>query len=374
MDYLSILKKRHSQLRALLSKTGANSFFCTSFSNIYYLSGFAGLSPEERESTLLVTQTQVILYVPKMYQEQAKALQSVKSGIITLKVDIERDGLMHMFRKDVKKGESVLVESTNLTLEEFYRISDNAEFQLQGYAGLVEELRVRKDIHEKKILDDVVSRTDTVFEDVVAFLRTTDYTTLTELDLADKLMYFGRQHGLREFSFDPIVAVGPGSSEPHYKTGFRKLERGNVLLMDFGFKLNGYCSDLTRTVFLGRATPEQKKMYSIVLEGNWNALRNCKVGVNAGQLHKEAVAFFEKNKLGKYFIHGLGHGVGLDVHEEPYFRPARESELQEGMVVTIEPGLYFPGKYGIRIEDYVIMGKKDGEVLSNCTKELIEIE
>lgn len=374
MNETSIYRKRLAHVAKRVTEIGGNAFFCTNPVNTYYLSGFAGLSPEEREATLLVTDAKAILYLPAMYQQQGQELELVKAGILTLKVDTERDGLMQLFKKDVRNGSIVVLESDNLTLEEFYRISEKVDYELLTYPSLVEELRVCKDEFEKKILKEVVSKTDRVFEDIVSFLRSTDYSVLTELDIADKLLFFGRKHGLQEFSFDPIVACGAGASEPHYKTGFRTLQKGNALLMDFGFKYKGYCSDLTRTVFLGRATQKQRKMYSIVLECNRNALLNCKTGMNAGQLHKNAVHFFEEHKLGKYFIHGLGHGIGLDVHEEPYFRSARESELQEGMVVTIEPGLYFPGKYGIRIEDYVVMGKRTGHVLSRCTKELIEIE
>ena len=250
---------------------------------------------------------------------------------------------------------------------------EESELELKGASNIIELFRLHKDTDEKKKITLVVRKTDAVFDDIVKFLTTTDYASLTELDVADKLRFFGRQHGLKEFSFEPIVACGPGSSEPHYHTGLNKLQKGNILLMDFGFKYEGYCSDLTRCVFLGKADENVKNIYKIVLECNKRALAECKIGVATGKLHSNAVTFFEKHNLDSYFIHGLGHGVGIDIHEEPFFRIDRTTKLEKGMVVTIEPGIYLPGKFGIRIEDYVIMGKAEAEVLSTSPKELIEI-
>lgn len=364
---------RIATLQKQLKQFKADAFFCTSAANIFYLSGFQGLSPEERESSLLVTQSEVFLYLPKMYEENGKNLDNVKNGSIKLVIDTERDGLLHLFKKSLPKTSHVIIESENLTLSEFDRISEESELELTGASNIIELFRLHKDTDEKKKITLVVRKTDAVFDDIVKFLTTTDYASLTELDVADKLRFFGRQHGLKEFSFEPIVACGPGSSEPHYHTGLNKLQKGNILLMDFGFKYEGYCSDLTRCVFLGKADENVKNIYKIVLECNKRALAECKIGVATGKLHSNAVTFFEKHNLDSYFIHGLGHGVGIDIHEEPFFRIDRTTKLEKGMVVTIEPGIYLPGKFGIRIEDYVIMGKAEAEVLSTSPKELIEI-
>jgi Xaa-Pro aminopeptidase len=144
--------------------------------------------------------------------------------------------------------------------------------------------------------------------------------------------------------------------------------------MDFGFTFNGYHSDLTRTIFLGKAPEQFRNMYDIVLACNKYSLKLAKAGIDAGSLHQKAVEFFAKQQRESFFIHGLGHGVGLEVHEEPFFRLNRKTILQPGMAVTIEPGLYFPNEYGIRIEDYVVITKTGVEVLSkNSPKLLIEL-
>lgn len=370
MNYFHRIK----QVQQLLGNFNADAFFCTNPLNVLYLTGFAGLSPSEREATLLITSSTAILYVPKMYQEQAEKLVSVKEKIILLKVDLERDGLMHLFKKDLQDRTRVLIESENLTLFEFDQIEEKSVHEFIAASHVVDGLRLYKDEDEKKIITEVVLKTDSVFDNIVKFLNTTDYTKLTELDIADIFRKIGRDFGLQEFAFEPIIASGAGSSEPHYKTGLKKLKMGEVLLMDFGFKYKGYNSDLTRTVCLGAPCDRVRNVYDIVLECNKKALAACKAGITTGTLQQLSVEFFKHHILDTFFLHGLGHGVGIAVHEEPYFRIGRTTKLEKGMVVTIEPGLYFANDFGIRIEDYVYMGERDGEVLSTSEKELITIK
>lgn len=174
------------------------------------------------------------------------------------------------------------------------------------------------------------------------------------------------------WGFDPIVSFGQGSSQPHYRTGSKQIGQGPVLL-DFGVIFRGYTGDLTRTMYIGKAHDTFREMYKLVLECNRLCIAACKPGIPAYQLHKVAVDFFQEHGVDTSFLHGLGHGVGLNIHEEPFFRSNCQTMLQPGMVITIEPGLYFPGEFGIRIEDYVIVTETGCEVLSTSPKELLEL-
>lgn len=371
---MSIYKQRINAVQEYIKQTSADGFFITNSFNIFYLTGFQGLSPEERESTLFITSADATLFLPRMYQEQGKMLQSVREKQVICVVDHERDGLLTKWIKAQEKGQNILIEEGDLTIEEYDYLKKVSGFSFHTSGGYLEGLRIRKDSVELGQIRTVVARTDQVFNDLISALKKNGYTTYTELDIADTLRTLGRKYDLNSFSFDPIVACGPGSSEPHYVTSNKKLKKGEVLLMDFGFTLNGYHSDLTRTIFLGKAPEKVKDMYDIVLACNEYALQLTRPGIDAGLLHQKSVEFFAKQKLDTYFIHGLGHGVGLEVHEEPFFRINRKTILQPGMTVTIEPGLYFPNEYGIRIEDYVVVTERGVEVLSNKSpKKLIEL-
>ncbi|MCX7996696.1 MAG: Xaa-Pro peptidase family protein [Patescibacteria group bacterium] len=375
MISLDIYRSRHRKIREHLEKRGVEAVLITSAANIAYVTGFHGLSPHEREAVAMVTHRDVFLFLPAMYQEQGNRINTVRDGIVTCLVDQERDGLLTMFRSRVPESAALIFEEDNLSVAEYRLLSSYKEHRWKPAGRLFSSMRMKKDAGERKILKDVVARTDAVFTGLVAYLAKEGYEGKTECDIVELLRKLGRDQELTTFSFDPIVAAGTGSSEPHYRTGLTKLEAGMPLLIDFGFTKNGYHSDLTRTIFLGTTTPEFRKHYRVVLECNKRAIQSCRAGgISAGELHSRAVDFFAKEGLSEYFIHGLGHGVGLEIHEEPFFRKTRPVLLESGMAVTIEPGIYFPGKYGIRIEDFVLLTDTGAEVLSHSSnKELIEI-
>lgn len=368
------MEKRHHRVRKALKNHSAGAMLVTDPFNITYLTGFRGLSPHEREAVALVTSEEVLLFVPRMYAEQAEALVAVKKKQVRLDIDTERDGLLLMAKRHLPENERLVVEAMNLKYSEFNLLKKEFSIPLlPDVEGIIAGVRQVKDENELTCIRNLVKKTDAVFNELVAHLRKIDYTTYTELDIADLLRKIGRTHGLMEFAFEPIVACGTGSSQPHYRTGLHSLQRNTVLLMDFGFTHDGYHSDLTRTVVLGKASDRVRAMYKLVLECNRESIRRCKPGTSTGDLQQQASAIFAYHNLEDHFIHGLGHGVGLEVHEEPYFRISRKTLLRPGMIVTIEPGLYFPGEFGIRVEDYIQIGEDDAIVLSSCERELIEI-
>lgn len=367
------MNQRTQKIQEILHQKNASAFFITNPKNIFYLTQFIGISPTERESTLLVTKEKTFLFVPAMYAQRATKLREQNSNfeIIT---DHERYGLLTSFTKFISQSDTILLEATNLTLAEFEKIQNATTAKLIPEKFLIEKLRIQKDEEEISFLKKACEITDTVFNEILTLLKTTDYTKLSETDIADFMKTAGRNLGSEGFGFDPIIACGAGAAEPHYFTSTKKLEKNNCLLLDFGFLYRGYTADLSRTIFLGNAPNEFKKMYSLVKMCNELCIEHCQAEITAKDLYDISFRFFAGHDLEKKYLHSLGHGVGLDVHEAPSLGLNQETLLEPNMAITIEPGLYFSNQFGIRIEDVVMVKETGVEVLSSgSSKELIEI-
>jgi Xaa-Pro aminopeptidase len=178
---------------------------------------------------------------------------------------------------------------------------------------------------------------------------------VSELEAANELEYFMRANGAEGLAFASIVASGPNSANPHAVPTGRLLQRGDFVVLDFGARYRGYCSDMTRTVCLGEASAKQRRVYETVLAAHEAGKQAIAPGVAASSVHEAAAAVIAAAGFGDYFLHSLGHGVGLEVHEEPTLHPKSEAVLQEGNVVTVEPGIYLPGVGGVRIEDFGVV-------------------
>lgn len=366
---------RVQHVQNFLIQKGVQGLLVTNPKNIFYFTGFIGISLTERESVLLVSQNEAVLFIPQMYEERGQKAKGVQEKTIALKVDYERFGLLTQWIQRAPKEGTVLCEGNNLTLSEHERIQKIFPGKLEPAHLLIEQFRLKKDEHEKSFLQIAAKITDTVFQKIVDDLKNGDTDLMHEHDIVERMRLYNRQLGGGAFGFDPIIAVGGGSAEPHYFTGGVKLEKGKNLLMDFGMTFEGYSADLTRTVFLGSADEEFKKMYQLVKECNEKCIERIRPGIETKKLHEQSFNFFAQHHLEKSYLHSLGHGVGLDVHESPSVGMQSTTILEPGMVITIEPGLYFPGKFGIRIEDMVYVTETGYEVLSSqSSKDLIQID
>jgi len=196
---------------------------------------------------------------------------------------------------------------------------------------------------------------------------------ITERDIALELEFYMKKLGATSTSFTSIVASGERSALPHGTATDKKIKEGEFLTLDFGCVYNGYCSDMTRTVVIGKANERQREIYSVVLEAQEKALKYIKPGVKGCDVDRVARDIIKEKGFGQYFGHGLGHSLGLEIHESPRLSPTSNDILQEGMVVTDEPGIYIPDFGGVRIEDLVLVTATGFEVLSNSPKELIEL-
>jgi Xaa-Pro aminopeptidase len=234
---------------------------------------------------------------------------------------------------------------------------------------LVPKLRMVKDAAELRVIGQAAQVGCTVFEEILSRME----TGLTEIAVAAELEFLARGMGAEGMSFETIIASGPRSALPHGRATQAKLPRKGFVTLDFGVILNGYCSDMTRTVHLGSASREERFAYESVLAAQEAAVAAVKPGVTCGEVDEAARSVLRKAGLAKYFTHSTGHGVGLEIHEQPRLAAGQEMPLESGMVVTIEPGVYLPGKFGIRIEDMVAVTNSGGQVLTPVTKGWIEL-
>ena len=222
-------------------------------------------------------------------------------------------------------------------------------------------------IYKKKIeisnLEKACEITDNCFKYLLMYIK----PGMTEKQIADEIeeYYKQRTEGL---AFDTIVASGENSSKPHAVPTERKINENDIITIDMGCKVNGYCSDMTRTIFIGEPTEEQKRVYNIVLENQEKSLNEMKDGASIKDVAKIVKSNFELQ--GYDLVHALGHGVGLEIHEHPFIRLSSDNTLKERMVVTNEPGIYIPGNFGVRIEDTVLITKDGPEVLTKSKKSL----
>jgi Xaa-Pro dipeptidase len=231
---------------------------------------------------------------------------------------------------------------------------------------LVGQLRIIKNTEEMENLRKASEIIDKVLEDLVGFIR----PGMKERDIKKKIEELCLERGASGLAFEPIVASGPNSSMPHYNGGGRVIQERDILLLDLGCKYNGYCSDTTRTFFIGEPGEKEKKVYEAVLKANLEAEAFIKEGVTAEEVDKKAREVIEEAGLGQYFITRTGHGIGINVHEHPNIVMGNKQVLKNGMAFSIEPSVCIPGEFGIRIEDIVLVNKGKAEILNKFQKEI----
>lgn len=263
--------------------------------------------------------------------------------------------------------QTLAIEKTHMIVERYDAIN---EFfgtpKIVGIDEKVNAMRVIKDGSELEILREAAALADYAIEVAAKTIREgiTEIEVMTEIELALK------RRGVTHMSFDTTVLTGDHAASPHGKTGDRKLQKGDLVLFDLGVVHRGYCSDITRTLALGEPGEEQKKVYNIVLEAEMAAVNAVKPGVTAAELDGIARNVITEAGYGEYFTHRLGHGLGISVHEFPSLHGSNDMKMEAGMVFTIEPGIYVPGKVGVRIEDDLAVTEDGVEILTKFPKEL----
>ena len=353
------MKSRCERLLGILAENNIDAAIITSAVNIRYFSGFTG-----GEGVVIVSAAGRVLLTDFRY---------------TIQADIECAGVCEVRRVDrslpaeeVEKvlsefgAKRVAFEDAALTVAEYSRYG-KLPFEFVPASGIISGCRVVKDAHEIEMMQKAQNCADAAFADLIRIIK----PGMTEIELRNELDYLLRRHGADENSFDTIIGSGPNGALCHAYPGPRKLEKGDLVVIDFGARVGGYCSDMTRTVAIGEPCDELKKIYGIVLGAQLNCLSILRPNMLASELDRCARDYIAEHGYGDCFGHGLGHGFGLEIHENPYANSRSNELLVPGSTITVEPGIYIEGLGGVRIEDCCVLTENGFIDLCSTPKELI---
>jgi len=355
MDY----RARRARLQRRVHEEGLDAFVLINVegsdrSNLHYLTGFTGTFG------VLIIGEDEIFATDSRYTERAGQevpglpVEEIKGKWIVWLAE----------RLEALGARRVAVGALTTSVYVFNEL-ERRGVELVPMEGWVESLRRVKDPEEVERIAAAARLTDQGLRWMLGKLR----PGMTEREVALELEIWYRKSGAEDVAFDLIVAFGENSSMPHYMPGDRELKEGDLILFDIGARVDGYCADLTRVVALGRPQPEARAIYELVLEANRVGIEALQAGISGVEADRAARGVIEDAGHGERFGHGLGHGVGLEVHEGPRLSPVSEDMLEAGMVVTVEPGVYLPGRFGVRIEDLVVVHSDGCEILSSFPKD-----
>ncbi len=332
--------------------------------NIRYLTGFTGSS-----AWLLVTEGAAIFATDGRYEQQAEA-QLARDGGFELMVS--RDGVLDALAQRVGRDftdQGIGFEGRHLAFADWNRLSKGGRsIEWKATTDAVEPLRAVKDDDELAAIQKAAEIAATALTEMLSLVE----PGVREVDLAAELDFRMRRLGAEGSAFDTIVASGQRTALPHAETSTRQLEEGDLLLCDLGARWSGYCSDLTRTFVVGDPDPRQSDVYKTVLAAQREACEVLREGALGSAVDAAAREVFDRESLGAHFPHSTGHGLGLEVHEGPRLHRRSETELRSGMVVTVEPGLYFARWGGVRIEDAFVVGREEPRPLVDLAKDQLQ--
>jgi Xaa-Pro aminopeptidase len=357
--------RRITSLRHALQSRKLDFLLVTHLPNLQYLCGFTGSS-----GALLVGQNVVVLFTDGRYTEQARLEASTARTIISRGAP-EAAACRWLCARQRSDGNALGIESERLTVAARARLRKRlpARFRLRDTGGLVERLRMVKDADEIACIRAAVHLASGLFQPLLKVIR----PGVRESEVAAELEYLARKRGAQEMSFPTIVASGPRAALPHGRASEQAIPAKGFVVLDFGVILKSYCSDMTRTLYVGTPGREARVWYGAVKEAQQAAMEAVRPGIPAGEVDRAARRALQSARLARYFTHSTGHGVGLEIHEAPRVATGEPEVLRPGMVITIEPGIYVSGRGGIRIEDMVVVTEGGCEILTPTTKDLLTL-
>lgn len=351
-----------SSIRTQLEKRGLDALLINSDANRFYASAFHTTGADD--ALVILTKKGNYLITDSRYTEAAQAQLKDAELVIRANAESYLDYAAKIFAEDgVKK---IGFEDAALTVKEFNLYQSGLDYEFIPASDLFLELRQSKDADEIRSMKAAQKIANQALIQLLDELR----PGMTELEISARLQYLMLLGGAERMSFDPIIASGPNSSMPHAVPTGRKIQEGDFLTIDFGCVYEGYCSDTTRTVAIGYATEEMRKVYNTVLEAQLAGIAKAKTGVIGKEVHEAAHDVIRAAGYGEYFGHGFGHSLGLEIHEAPNFNSRNAKPMPDCAAVSAEPGIYLPGKFGVRIEDVVILHENGCENITGLPKEL----
>jgi Xaa-Pro aminopeptidase len=354
------LWSRRERLASLLSELRAEAFLVTALPNVRYLSGFTGSN-----GALLLTKSRAVLFTDPRYQTQAPAesdceVKIAKGPLTTAIVPLVKR--LHL--------RSIAFEMNRIGYAEYGQLTEALpHIRWKAISEAVEQLRMVKSEAEIHAIASSVQLNSEALTQALAHF----HHQMTESDLAAEIDYRMRCLGAEASAFDTIVASGPRTALPHAHPSNQPVQANQLLLIDMGARLSGYCSDMTRTHAVGKLKPAARRMYRAVLESQLAAIDVVKPGTSCAKVDRVARQVLTKFGMGSLFIHSTGHGLGLEIHERPRVGRKDNTKLEPGMVITIEPGVYLEGVGGVRIEDTVAVTETGCQVLTPTSKELVTL-
>jgi len=347
------------QIAAKLDKYGLDAMLVTSQPGERYAMGFHG------EGLALISRDDCWYFTDSRYIEAAH------KEISGAHIDCVGRGRGHRTLAAQVIGErkfcKVGFESNDMSVDMLELCQKDLPCTLIAAPGLICGLRASKDEEELEHMRFAQSIADRAFANILNFIR----PGMTEREVAARLVYEMLRLGAEKVSFDPIVAAGPNGSRPHAVPGNRVVESGMFITMDFGCKVDGYCSDMTRTVAVGQPDEEMERVYETVLAAQRAGINAARAGVTGSDIDAAARRVIEEAGYGEYFTHSFGHSLGIEIHESPNASPKEQREMPVGAVISAEPGIYIPGKFGVRIEDVLILKEGGCEDITRSPRNLI---
>lgn len=339
---------------------GLDAILLTSEANCYYATGFMG------EGIALVTRRGSWYFTDSRYTEAAD--KAIGDAAVIREVSREKPFSVLINEALAEAGaEKAGFEEQRMTVAEHAVYSEKLRCTLTPASALMTELRGSKDEEELSCMTAAQRIAEGALEQILKEIR----PGMTEKEIAARLNYLMVSAGAEKTSFDTIVASGPNGSMPHAVPGMRKVREGDFITMDFGCVYKGYCSDMTRTVALGRPSDEMRNIYDIVLQAQLAGIAAAKAGVTGAAIDGAARKVIQDAGYGAYFGHSFGHSLGIDIHEAPNAAPGNDKPMPDGAVVSAEPGIYLPGKFGVRIEDVMILRPDGAQVITKAPKALL---
>lgn len=364
--------QRIARVREVCQQQGIDDFIARDNMNIYWMTAFDDIFDPDRAHALLVTPEGATMHTDSRYS--TNCLDRVERIGSSVAIDDERKSHAVFARDIVKKegeGRKLGIED-DITLAEYRKVVSELEgsgIQLVETTGLVNGLRAVKDVRELARMKAAQKITDDAFSHIVEFIK----PGMTELQVKIELEDFMVRHGSQGVAFESIVACGANGASPHGQAGNRIIEEGHSVVMDYGAKAFGYNADMTRTVFIGKPSDEMRTAYETIRRANETVEATIKAGVIGRDMHELAERILVEGGFGGKMGHGLGHGLGVDVHELPYLNATYDKPLEVGNVVTVEPGIYIAGKFGMRLEDFGVVTSEGYERFTQSTHEMVII-
>lgn len=342
-----------------LKRVGLDCFLFTSHSNLFYLSNFSSSN-----AYILLFPDEGYYITDSRYYENAK--NRIKGlDVIQINQKKLKDILLELLSE--KRAKIVGFEKDKITLSFYEKLREElGDYQLSGFNGFLDKIRMVKTDSEIEVIHEAVKKIDKIFSQILREIEDLP----TEISVRRRIIDLIFQEGGTGESFPAIVATGVHSAIPHWETSNSRIQKNAPLLIDMGMKLSGYCSDFTRTVFLGKVDQKLMDIYHVVKEANIEATSVVKAGIPIKEIDKRARWVIERYGYGDYFIHSTGHGIGIDIHEEPRIYRDNEETLLENTVFTIEPGIYIPGVGGVRLENIVVATTEGSKVLTTTPLDL----